>query len=313
MDCGALNIWFEQDPSKVGVALHGRGAWDFVDMRSRIGLEYEVITDMPEAENDLYPDMLALMKGMADINIDQWGVNYERSKLIDFTYPNDFEGIYIFSGAKKAFIHADLVMGAFDNVSYSFLFLALVAMVLVCWIVLAKEDREHSVFTCFIYILGSAVNQPLSLSVVPKAFLGLSIMTFFSFYNNVICLMYRSVIISLVISGSKPPKINSLEDLNKTENLNTRIIMEEGSYIPEFLDSTNMLVGFRDRIDYIDTYNDRNMLRYVIESVLGGSHVSINSHSNFEYDLCHTNSDANMTIANLEDFQTSRLASISNK
>ena len=73
---------------------------------------------MPEPENNLYSDMLALMKGVADISIDYWGVNYERSKLVDFSYPAYYTGIYIFSGKTTGFLHADLIMGVFDYRSY---------------------------------------------------------------------------------------------------------------------------------------------------------------------------------------------------
>ena len=93
--CKSWNTWFEPDPSGVGVTWQGRPAWDFVNMKSMIGLQYELITELPEPEKNLYPDMLALMKGVADISIDYWGVNYKRNKLIDFSYPTGRNYIYI--------------------------------------------------------------------------------------------------------------------------------------------------------------------------------------------------------------------------
>ena len=86
MDCGALNLWFEPDPSGFGVAWHGKPAWDFATMRPRLGLNYKVLTELPAPENNLYPDMLALVKGMADVSIDYWGINYERSPLGYYYY-----------------------------------------------------------------------------------------------------------------------------------------------------------------------------------------------------------------------------------
>ena len=306
IDCGTLNLWFEPDPSGVGVAWHGKPAWDFIDMRSQMGLEYKVITDLPEPENNLYPDMLALMKGVADISIDYWGVNHERSKLVDFSYPVDYAGIYIFSGKTTGFLHADLVMGVFDYPSYGFLFVALVGMIFVSWIFQFKEDKKNCFSTSCIYILGNALKQPLNNFILPKSLTGRMFMMVFSLYNYALCLMYSNVIISLLISGSKPPEINSFEDLNKTENRHVRILLEEKSYIPSLLKSANMLNGLENRIDYTDTYSNPDTKRDIIEKVKGGTHVRIESEDNNRARLCQTNRKATRTIANLDDFMQSR-------
>ena len=112
VDCNSWNMWFEPHPSGVGVTWQGWPAWDFADMKSLIGLKYELITELPEPERNLYPDMLALMKGVADISIDYWGVNYKRNKFIDFSYPTRRSNVYIVSGYSRDFIHADLVITA---------------------------------------------------------------------------------------------------------------------------------------------------------------------------------------------------------
>ena len=306
MDCGALNLWFEPDPSGVGIAWHGRPAWDFIDMRSQMGLEYEVITDLPEPENNLYSDMLALMKGVADISIDYWGVNYERSKLVDFSYPAYYTGIYIFSGKTTGFLHADLVMGVFDYRSYGFIFCALAGMIFVSWIYQFKEGKKNCFSTSCIYMFGNVLNQPLDNSIRPKALTGQIFMMVFSLYNYALCLMYNSIIISLIISGSKPPEINSFEDLNKTENRHLRIFLEEKSYIPSLLKSANMLDGFENRIEYTDTYSNPDTKRDIIEKVKRGTHVRIETKDNNRARLCQMNRKANQTIANLEDFMQSR-------
>ena len=307
MDCGALNLWFEPDPSGVGVSWQGRPAWDFADMKSRIGLQYDVITDLPKPRDNLYSDMLALIDGVADISIDYWGVNYKRSKLIDFSFPNSYSGDYIFSGYSQDFIHADLVMGIFDSISYGCLFFALAMMTIVLWQINSLEQSEQSFMACLLFMVGNVVNQPLNPTVVPKSLLGRTIISLFSLYNYVICLMYGSIVISVLVRGSQPPGINSLEDLNKTENIDIRIIMKEG-YTPEFLKSANMLDGFNDRIDYVNTYNDQNKTIDVLKLVLQRSHVFIAS--GIHHDLCNANKDANITIANLEDFRYSRLDSL---
>ena len=100
--CFSPDLWLEPDLSGSGVAWHGIPAWDFADMKSRMGLRYEVVTELPEPEGNLYGDMIALMRGMADISIDYWGVNYERSKLVDFSYPDLYTGVYIYRVVHQA-------------------------------------------------------------------------------------------------------------------------------------------------------------------------------------------------------------------
>ena len=45
--CFTPTFWLDSDSSGVGVAWHGTPAWDFADMKSRIGLRYEVVTELP--------------------------------------------------------------------------------------------------------------------------------------------------------------------------------------------------------------------------------------------------------------------------
>ena len=119
--------------------------------------------------------------------------------------------------------------------------------------------------------------------------------------------MYACKIMSLLISGSRPQEINSLEDLNKTENVNVRIILDEKGYTSEFLKSANMLRGFEHRIDYhgVSDWGKPQM----IENILKGSHVAIFARNTFEIThLCNTKGDDNSPIANLEDFRHSRLS-----
>ena len=310
IDCKSRSLWFEPDPSGVGVIWQGRTAWDFADMKSRIGVQYEVVTKLPESERNLHPRMLALMKGVADISIEYWGVNYKRSQLIDFSYPVTYHGVYIFSSGNTAgFIHADLVLGVFDKMSYGFAFFSLAAMILISWIINSKEDKKQSslISACFLYILGNASKQPLNPSIVPKALFRRTIMTIFSIYNYILCIMYGSVVVSVLTSGVKPPQINSLEDLNKTENMNIRIFLEEKSYIQEFLKSANMLNGFDHRIDYINTYDDQNKSFELIHHVLQGSHVFLTSCMCSQ--LCKTKRVTKSAAANLEDFRKSRSVS----
>ena len=305
IDCDSTNLWFEPDSSGVGVSWQGFAAWDFADMQSRIGLQYEVITELPEPKRNLHSRMLALMKGEADISIAYWGVNYKRSKLIDFSYPDFYVNVHIISGISNDFVYADLIMGIFDDMSYGFGFTSLLAMTLVTWVINAREDRSRSSFVkCLIYMIGNAFNQPLNPSIVPKALFGRTITAIFSMHNYIICLMYGSQIISLLISGSQPPQIDSLDDLNKTGNKNIRIIMREKGYVHEFMKGANMLNGLENRIDYMDTHGDHNQTLQLLESVLQGSHVYLSA--SIYGMLCKANWKANTTLGNLDDFKKSR-------
>ena len=304
MDCGAFSLWFEPDPSGTGVAWHGGPAWDFANMRFRIGLEYEVLTELPKPRNNLYSDMLALMDGVADISIDKWGVNYERSKLIDFSYPLDYKGIYIVSGIRKGSSHADLVLGVYDDTSFGLLILAIIAMILMSWILLKKEKRDRSLLTCAIYIFENVMHQPLNRAVVPRSFSGRAIMAIFAIYNLALNLMYMSIITSLLISGSKPPQIDSLADLNKEENKDVRILMRKQGYIGPYLKSANMLSGFEDRVDFFDT-TDR-FKPFITASILNGSHIYITETETIHKTICNINKVANKTVAQLKDFRHSR-------
>ena len=305
MFCNSPNLWFVQDHSGLAVTWHGDSAWDFVNLKSGIGLNYEIITKLPEPQDNIYPPMLALMKGRADISIDFWGVNYKRSKLIDFSYPRAFVGDYIISAKPNRYINADLIIGVFDDESSLCLILALFAMIFVSWLIQqVKENETSSLVTCALYLMGNAFKQPLNYSIMPKALLGRALTTLFSAYNFIICLMYGCIIISLLIGGSRPRTINSLEDLNKTENMNIRIILDEKGYTSEFLKSANMLRGLEHRIDYhgVSDWGKPQM----IKNILKGSHVAIYSLGTFGSHLCNTKGNNNLTIANREDFRHSR-------
>ena len=302
MDCGALNVWFEPEPSGDGVAWHGGPAWDFANLKSRIGLEYVALAELPEMRDNLYSDMLALIDGVADVSIDYWGVTYDRSKLIDFSYPESFTGEFIFSGTTKGIGHVDVVMGVYDDLTFWLLNLAVVAQILMSWLLLKKENRERSIITCALYMFENVLHQPLNSIIMPKDLSGRAIMTFFTFYNLALNFMYMSIIISLLVSGSPPPSIDSLADLNKEMFKDVRIIMKKRSYVPDFLKSAGMLDGLEHRIDYIDVHYGGDTM----DRLRDGSHIFICSEGNFKSFLCNTNRDANRTVAKLGDYRKSR-------
>ena len=82
-------------------------------------------------------------------------------------------------------------------------------------------------------------------------------------------------------------------------------MLGEGSYIPQFLKAVNLLDGLEHRVDYIDTFDDPSKRSEILKSVLEGTHVFLTA--KFEdNELCNANRDANVTLANLEDFRKSR-------
>ena len=42
--CNLRSIWYEPDPSAVGIAWHGEEAWRMSELQSTIGLDYKVVT-----------------------------------------------------------------------------------------------------------------------------------------------------------------------------------------------------------------------------------------------------------------------------
>ena len=304
MWCGAFNLWIEPHPSGIGVTWHGYTAWDFNNMKPRIGLEYKVVTELPEPRDKLYEDMLALIDGVADVSIDYWGINYERSKLIDFSYPRIFEGIYIYSGAKEGFSHADLVMGVFDDTSFQLLIIVVVAMIFTSWLLLKKEGRDCSLLTSALYIFENVTYKSLNPLIVPSSIHKRAIMTLFTIYNLALNLMYMSMIISLLISGSKPPQINSLADLKREEYKDVRILIQKQSPYGSYLKYSGMLVDLEHRVDYFETAD--RFKPYITQSMLNGSHVFIASFANLYKIICHSNKDSKKTKLELEDFRQSR-------
>ena len=304
MDCGAFNLWLEPDLSGSGVAWHGFGAWDFANMKHRIGLEYKIVTELPEPRDNLYSDMLALMDGVADTSIDLWSVNYKRSRLIDFSYPRKFEGIYIYSRARKDFSHADLVMGVFDHASFRFLIIAVVAMILTSWLLLKNEGMNCTLLTCALYIFENVMYKPLNSSILPSSIPKRSIMTLFTICNLALNLMYMSKIISLLVTGSKPLQIDSLADLEREEYEDVRIFIRKQGAVGSYLKSAQLLGDLEHRVDYFET---ADMYKpYIFESMQIGLHVFITNFANLYTMICRSNRDENKTISELEDFRQSR-------
>ena len=196
-------------------------------------------------------------------------------------------------------------MEVYDDLTFWLLNLAVVVQILMSWLFLKKENRKQSIFTCALHVFENVLHLPLNRTIMPKELSGRTIMTFFTFYNLALNLLYMSTIISLLINGSPPPEINSLSDLNKEIFQDVRIIMKRRSFVPTFLKSSGMLDGFEQRVDYIDVHYGGD----TIDKVRDGSHVFLTPHGNFYSFLCKTNKAGNKTAAELDDFRKSRQGS----
>ena len=42
--CHLKSLWYEPDPTEEGIAWHGEEAWRFSDLRSTMGLDFEIVT-----------------------------------------------------------------------------------------------------------------------------------------------------------------------------------------------------------------------------------------------------------------------------
>ena len=168
-----------------------------------------------------------------------------------------------------------------------------------------NSNQKQPFMTCVLYTIGNVLDQPLSSLIIPRAFSGRAIMTLFSIYNHIIRLMYSCIIMSLLVVGSRPPIINTLQDLNKTENLHLRVVLIKMGYSTEFLKDANMLSGLEHRIDYHE--RSEWSKPHMIQNILRGSHVAIFSFPVFYgFHLCKLKGDDDKPIATLGDFMHSR-------
>ena len=202
----------------------------------------------------------------------------------------------------------NVVKGVFDDASYALALLAIVLMVIVAWCILNREGSEISFSTTLLHMVGNSLNQSLNSALRPRKTTGEAVIIFFSLYNMAICVMYSSVVISILNTTQEPTGIDAMSDLNRTENKHIRIFMKNLSYVPEYLKSSQMLEGFDHRVDYINppTRNKGAYLHDILKSVHNGSHVYISSEGNFNAIICPVNEEANRTVLRKDEFRRSR-------
>ena len=304
--CLTFTVWSEPGQSENHVVWHGPTAWFMKDIQPKIGLDYNIETELPEHEQ---PALAALAQGSADMSIDTWAINYQRSKFVDFSYTQEYFGVYIISGRNTDYASSNVVFGVFDDHSYVMLLTTLFAMVLTTWLIFQGERKGLSITTTLFYMIGSSFKQPLVASLWPKRNIGMLMVHFFSLYNTLICIMYSSVIISMLTKMKEPRHIDLMADLNRTENTGVRIFLMSNSYVPGHLKSSNKLVGFEDRIDYINIPAEgrSEYLTNILNSIREGSHVFINGDGGYlDYFICQLNKEVNETIFKRADFRASR-------
>ena len=154
--------------------------------------------------------------------------------------------------------------------------LSLIAMVLLSWFMI-RNDKSIGFTT--LHVIGNVVRQSLPDSMMPRSSsVRAAWMILVSTYNMILGMMYCSIIISLLAVAKQTNVINTLADLNTTENENVRLFINEKSFVPGFLESANMLAGFENRTDLIMGQKNSSL---VIDSILNGSHVLIGSVSTF--------------------------------
>ena len=262
ISCNLWSLWYEPDPTEEGIAWHGEEPWRFNDLRSTMGLNFETVTGFAAQK--------ALLDGSADISINPYGVNQMYAEKFDFSYPTYFVGVYILSARGNDVIKGNVFKGVFDDLTYGMASLSLVAMVLLTWFMI-KNNKSIGFTT--LHVIGNLVRQSLPDSMMPRSSMARTAwMLLVSVYNMVLGMMYCSIIISLLAVAKESNVINTLADLNKTENENVRLFVNDRSFVPGFLRSANMLAGFENRTDLIIGTKNSSL---VIDSILNGSHVLI--------------------------------------
>ena len=210
------------------------------------------------------------MEGHADISINPFGVNQKLAENYGFSYPTYFVGVYILSSKGDGVIKGNVFKGVFDDLTYGMASISIVATVLLTWFMIGKQ----SFWFTTLHMLGSLFRQSLPSSFIPQSSSksGAAWILLVSVYNMVLGMMYCSIIVSLLAVKKDSNMINTLADLNTTENQNVRLFMNKRSFVPDFLRGANMLAGFENRTDFIAGQSKEE---FMIKSILNGSHVLI--------------------------------------
>ena len=96
--------------------------------------EIEWVHDL-DPSNTTLPVLQTLHNGNADIELEHYGYNYPRSKIIDYSYPHisDGSGVYLFSNARRV-VNSRVVDGVFDSISYYLIFALVLCFILISWL-----------------------------------------------------------------------------------------------------------------------------------------------------------------------------------
>ena len=290
VDCKIPTIWIEPHPSGSGVTWQGEPAWRFDDIKSSTGLEYDVVAGSVKGKVE---------EGIADVTINTYGINQENAKAFDYTYPTAEVGVFIISGKGDDVITGNVLKGIFDDATYCMAGISLATMILVTWLILKRENSCRSFSHTVLHLIGNMFMEQLPASMMPRTFMGAMWILLVPIYNMMIAMMYSSIIISLLTVIVEKNVINTMADLNRTENENVRIFINERSFIPNFLKSANMLTGFENRTDYFINKKDDEL---VLDSIRNGSHVLIGPFWFFRNMICRVNKKAGRELTTTQDF-----------
>ena len=283
-ECWPSNIFYKTYPD--GTAWHGAGMWRLNALKTKLP-PFEVITDL-SVSNTTWNAIQTLADGRAEVSPDLWGVTYQRSQVVDFSYPSKVYGTFIYSAKQKGSAVSNAVFGVFDGPSCGLIIVALMIMSFLTWVVNDKEkSRKQSFAETATYVFGNCVHQPPFKSIIPKSRFGQVMMLLFVVYNLIITIMYSSIVISILTSKPKSKGIQTLEDLQSKQNENVRIWVRRNSYMMDHLIGMKTFdeLSAEGRVSYYEvksTEDEAFFFEDMLQSVLNHSHVIIASEGNLK-------------------------------
>ena len=299
--CTTTSIWFEKDNN--GVTWQGTPAWILNILKPVMGLNYDVVT----GPGNFKP----IRKGHADMTIVSQRVTQGKANSFDFSYPLSFNEVYIFSERSDDRVKGNVFKGVFDDTSYCLAAISLATMVLLTILILKKETSHPSIVFTMLHMFGNVFKQGMPPSMTPRSYVGAVWLIFVPTYNMWMCMMYSSIIISMLTVVTETNVINKMVDLNNTENEQVRIIfLNNMNWVQSSFKGANMLTGFENRTDYITSRNNTFITskleeEFVLKSILNGSHVFIGTFHQIRDIICRVNRKAGRELVTTHDFRKS--------
>ena len=304
-ECYPPNIFYDMNGTHT--EWHGNGMWTLKEM-SRFLPKIEIISNLSKSE-ETFDAIQTLYDNRADMSIDKWGITHERSKWVDFSYSLKFYNTYIYSGrGTKNAVLGDPIRGVFDTTSYALFLVTLVLVILLSWAAKALEIPGFQLGTAVTYMFGSCVNQGLCGTMMPCSTAFKNMMCLFVVFNALVCVMYNSVMISIMTSPAEFKGINSLEDLMEPSNLHLRILVKKFSFVEDNLETMKIYPHLQNRIEYYEEPPTGKGTYYMnlLSTVLYRSHILIAAHENLDSMLEKIYSETGICNIKMDEFSRSR-------